>query len=587
MSREQGFLLDVSHDENMIKLDKITMLIHDAVRIYYFVKYKVVINDRISYETMMEQTEPFDQTVESILKNFDDEIRKHYPSEEVEYTDKDMEFLRKEFFEIYFPISSWNTTNVTDMSFLFQSQQQFNEDISGWDTSNVRNMSYMFCFASKFNQSLNSWNVSNVTDMSFMFMSAINFNQPLDAWETEHVTDMSFMFYNAYHFNQNVNSWDISNVTDMKSMFYNAISFSYNLIHWNFTNKNTTNMFMIYYQDEYMIKFINELTPSVNKNVFSQLGDFYAKFGNQNVILNWEGNVFNDFYLLYLYIKYSRNINCVIRLPNFRFDLIIQDDPTDHDIYYGMVEIIDDVVNCIIEKDSEIIVILLMFRFKIDNNKEDGHANLLVYKKNLNSFEHFEPNNHPESDRRLKKRKIDTVKMLINEINKRIFPLRPKIRYVPPKMTCPSFSGPQTYESMIPYTETEGYCKVWSYFMTELSLANPTLSMDTMLKKFDMDPRVDTVEKKSVYLLQLMRGYVRFINHIHSTYFHVLESFRNKNPHAYDYSELMKVLYRIYEQHVKTNMNLEEMKTKFNIENVDQNTKNALIDMIIDLQRRV
>ena len=43
------------------------------------------------------------------------------------------------------------------------------EDIGSWDTSNVTNMCYMFYNNKVFNQDIGSWDTSNVTDMSRMF----------------------------------------------------------------------------------------------------------------------------------------------------------------------------------------------------------------------------------------------------------------------------------------------------------------------------------------------------------------------------------------------------------------------------------
>ena len=38
---------------------------------------------------------------------------------------------------------------------------------------------------------ISTWNVSEVTDMSVMFERAYLFNQPLDSWDVSSVTDMS------------------------------------------------------------------------------------------------------------------------------------------------------------------------------------------------------------------------------------------------------------------------------------------------------------------------------------------------------------------------------------------------------------
>ena len=130
------------------------------------------------------------------------------------------------------PISTWNTSKVTDMSSLFYDQSKFNDDISAWDTSNVTTMSHMFAYASAFNQPLNDWRVDNVTTMHKMFSGASSFNRPLGDWRVDNVTDMSYMFHNASTFNQQLNDWRVDNVTDMGSMFSGASSFNQPLGNW-------------------------------------------------------------------------------------------------------------------------------------------------------------------------------------------------------------------------------------------------------------------------------------------------------------------------------------------------------------------
>ena len=76
-------------------------------------------------------------------------------------------------------ISTWNTTNVTNMSYLFMNKTTFNQDINNWDVSNVTNMEGMFYNATAFNQDMSSWDVSNVTTMDIMFVNASAFKSQL------------------------------------------------------------------------------------------------------------------------------------------------------------------------------------------------------------------------------------------------------------------------------------------------------------------------------------------------------------------------------------------------------------------------
>ena len=91
--------------------------------------------------------------------------------------------------------------------------------ISGWDTSEVTDMSYLFSGAESFNQPLNNWDVSSVTSMYSMFKKAKSFNQPLDNWDVSNVIDMSWMFSDAKSFNQPLEKWDISNLHDLAEIF--------------------------------------------------------------------------------------------------------------------------------------------------------------------------------------------------------------------------------------------------------------------------------------------------------------------------------------------------------------------------------
>ena len=112
----------------------------------------------------------------------------------------------------YGHISTWDTSQVTDMRYLFcgtsyssncgyksywtSSARYFNDDISAWDVSRVTTMYRMFYYAYDFNQDLSGWNIRAVTSMYSMFMHADDFNQVLD-WCVENDVSVSYIFYST------------------------------------------------------------------------------------------------------------------------------------------------------------------------------------------------------------------------------------------------------------------------------------------------------------------------------------------------------------------------------------------------------
>ena len=58
-------------------------------------------------------------------------------------------------------------------------------------------MSGLFYLCESFNQDLSSWDVSNVTDMSCMFENCKSFNKDLSKWNVLKVQDNLLMFHNC------------------------------------------------------------------------------------------------------------------------------------------------------------------------------------------------------------------------------------------------------------------------------------------------------------------------------------------------------------------------------------------------------
>jgi len=163
-------------------------------------------------------------------------------------------------------IGDWNTSKVTTMGSLFQSQPKFNQDIStkvvtvngvtytAWDTLNVTNMGYTFygdsfITPSEFNQNIGNWNTSKVTTMTTMLQFNTSFNQNIGtktvtvngttytAWNTSLVTNMNYMLGGCSVFNNggssSINDWNVANVTGITQTFWNASAFNQPLNSWN------------------------------------------------------------------------------------------------------------------------------------------------------------------------------------------------------------------------------------------------------------------------------------------------------------------------------------------------------------------
>ena len=186
-------------------------------------------------------------------------------------------------------ISNWNVENVTTMNAMFYVAQKFNSDISGWNVSKVTDMSRMFLWAENFNQPIGNWNTSNVTNMASMFQSAKEFNQNLSGWDVSKVENMYAMFNWAEQFDGDISTWNTSEVTNMAGMFGNAKNFNQPIGNWN-TSKVTTMASMFYYAHKFNQPIGNWNTSNVT-NMYSTF--HWATVFNQP-IGNWNTSKVTD-----------------------------------------------------------------------------------------------------------------------------------------------------------------------------------------------------------------------------------------------------------------------------------------------------
>lgn len=137
-------------------------------------------------------------------------------------------------------MSGIDLRNLTNLTKLFTkvfdklsdniSGVKVNLDLSSWNVTNVTNLSMMFYECFEINSlDLSGWNVSNVKDMSIMFQDCRMLKElDLSDWDTSNVTDMSCMFKRCYLLKKlYLTRWNTSNVTDMTSMFYGCTSLQF------------------------------------------------------------------------------------------------------------------------------------------------------------------------------------------------------------------------------------------------------------------------------------------------------------------------------------------------------------------------
>ena len=144
---------------------------------------------------------------------------------------------------------NFNTSNVTDMSFMFNECHKLKEikGIDKFNTNKVTDMNTMFqCCYELEHLDLSNFNTSNVTNMPGMFNECHKLKEikGIDKFNTNKVKDMSGMFQACYELEHlDLSNFNTSNVTDMSWMFNNCNKLKYlNLLNFSI-NCDTKNMF--------------------------------------------------------------------------------------------------------------------------------------------------------------------------------------------------------------------------------------------------------------------------------------------------------------------------------------------------------
>lgn len=260
-------------------------------------------------------------------------------------------------------VSGWNISNAVNISNMFYSSKGFSSDppilsiigFEDFDTSNVENMSEVFEYTGIKNINLTKWNVSKVKNMSGMFrdcslLNSININ----TWNTANVTDMSHMFSGTM-INDLSLGLDTSNLTTIEGMFY--ASNINNLDLTNFDTSNITNMDSTFYKLTSNILDISNLNVSkleiasymfdnININTIIYPKSFYAPnlkkidymFANlSNKYLDFVKNILSQLNICTLEYTYAAfdNMSLDDQMINYIYNLSFKNN-TRIDILYGV-----------------------------------------------------------------------------------------------------------------------------------------------------------------------------------------------------------------------------------------------------------
>ena len=170
------------------------------------------------------------------------------------------------------------TNKVTNMKAMFQICKELEYlDLSSFDTSNVTDMCYMFTQCNKLKEikGTNNFNTKKVTNMEAMFQKCNELEYlNLTNFDTSNVTSMKCMFNECYKLKEikGLKNFNTSKVSSMKVMFTNCYELE-SLDVSNFDTSNVTNMTLMFSQC-YKLKEIIGLNKFITNKVTNMEGMF-------------------------------------------------------------------------------------------------------------------------------------------------------------------------------------------------------------------------------------------------------------------------------------------------------------------------
>ncbi len=230
----------------------------------------------------------------------------------------------------------------------------------------------------------------------------------------------------------------------------------------------------------------------------------------QNDILAWPAiETLTKFFYLYLFKKYKHNcrirINTTDEEGNISKNLGINYDLSKTPRYNQLIsrEAAMQFKGCYDAGDDMIVIPIGI------KDSKSGHANFLLFKREPNTIERFEPYGYKLSD---ELKDVERhIRTFVDEVNSLLARSQARpIMYIPFEESCDEF-GIQALEGIEVNTlglkrqenEGGGYCAIWSLFLTELSLANPSMTQKELIQII-----THVKIESNTYFIDIARGYV-------------------------------------------------------------------------------
>ncbi len=206
-------------------------------------------------------------------------------------------------------LSTWNTSKVTNLNYLFggfngEGEITNLDPLANWDVSNVATLECTFCRIKKLTNidGIMDWNVSNVTNMNYTFYNlGISNTDAIANWDVSNATKMRGIFSanNSLTDLGGLSEWNTSNVTDLSNAFSGiGASNIDDLANWNVSNvQDMSLMFSNTNNLDNIDGAINWDTSNVTN--MSQMFDFALKLTNIDGAINWDTSSVTSFYQMF------------------------------------------------------------------------------------------------------------------------------------------------------------------------------------------------------------------------------------------------------------------------------------------------